>query len=74
MVRLKRKGSRYSAPSVLFGGLRRRNLHHGTSSEQLIEVDVLLAATIVAAISATYVTFGGQTSVMTDLLQGLMPW
>ncbi len=35
--------------------------------------DVLVAAAVVAVISAIYVTFGGQTSViMTDLFQGMM--
>jgi len=36
-------------------------------------ISILWAAIIVASISATYVTFGGQTSViMTDLFQGVM--
>ena len=43
----------------------------GKALNHLIGWDIRVAALVVAAISATYVTFGGQTSViMTDLLQG----
>ncbi len=45
----------------------------GKALNHLVGWEVPIAALIVAGISATYVTFGGQTSViMTDLLQGLM--
>lgn len=45
----------------------------GKALETLLGWDVFAAACLVAAISAVYVTFGGQTSViMTDLFQGLM--
>ncbi|MCB9674294.1 MAG: sodium:solute symporter family protein [Alphaproteobacteria bacterium] len=45
----------------------------GAALHVLLGVDVLQAAIVVAVISAIYVTFGGQTSViMTDLFQGLM--
>ena len=45
----------------------------GKALNHLIGWDIRVAALVVAAISATYVTFGGQTSViMTDLLQGVM--
>ncbi len=45
----------------------------GTVLNILLGWDVLVAAIIVAAISAVYVTAGGQTSVvMTDLFQGVM--
>jgi solute:Na+ symporter, SSS family len=45
----------------------------GQALNILLGWDVFLAAAGVAAISATYVTFGGQTSViMTDLFQGVM--
>ncbi|MCA9570441.1 MAG: hypothetical protein KC656_21505, partial [Myxococcales bacterium] len=45
----------------------------GKALHTLIGVDVFAAAQVVAVISAIYVTFGGQTSViMTDLFQGIM--
>lgn len=45
----------------------------GTVLNNLVGWDIWLAATVVAAISASYVTVGGQTSViMTDLFQGIM--
>lgn len=45
----------------------------GKALHTLLGVDVFLAAQVVAVISAIYVTFGGQTSViMTDLFQGVM--
>jgi SSS family solute:Na+ symporter len=45
----------------------------GKALHTLLGVDVFLAAQVVAVISAVYVTFGGQTSViMTDLFQGVM--
>ena len=45
----------------------------GTVLHYLLGWDVLTAAVVVASISAVYVTFGGQTSViMTDLFQGVM--
>ena len=45
----------------------------GTVLENLLGWNVLGAAVLVASVSAVYVTFGGQTSViMTDLFQGLM--
>ena len=45
----------------------------GKALNILVGWDIRVAALIVAAISATYVTAGGQTSViMTDLLQGVM--
>lgn len=45
----------------------------GTVLNALLGWPVLIAAGSVASVSAIYVTFGGQTSViMTDLLQGLM--
>ena len=45
----------------------------GTSIEILLGIDVWTAAMLVAGVSAVYVTFGGQTSViMTDLFQGVM--
>lgn len=45
----------------------------GKALNTLLGVDVFLAAQVVAVISAIYVTFGGQTSViMTDLFQGVM--
>ena len=45
----------------------------GTVLHSLLGWPVLVAAAVVAAISASYVTVGGQTSViMTDLLQGVM--
>ena len=45
----------------------------GRALETLLGVDVFVAACVVAAISAVYVTMGGQTSViMTDLFQGVM--
>ncbi len=45
----------------------------GTVLHYLLGWDVLIAAVVVASISAVYVTFGGQTSViMTDLFQGVM--
>ena len=45
----------------------------GKALNALLGWEIWVAAFIVAAISATYVTFGGQTSViMTDLLQGVM--
>ena len=45
----------------------------GKALHTLLGVDVFLAAQVVAVISAIYVTFGGQTSViMTDLFQGIM--
>ncbi|MEZ4317799.1 MAG: sodium:solute symporter family protein [Myxococcota bacterium] len=45
----------------------------GKAMHVLIGVDVFQAAVVVAVISAIYVTFGGQTSViMTDLFQGIM--
>ena len=45
----------------------------GTVLNILLGWDVLGAAVLVASISAVYVTFGGQTSViMTDLFQGVM--
>jgi SSS family solute:Na+ symporter len=45
----------------------------GRVLESLLGWDVLTAAALVACVSAVYVTFGGQTSViMTDLFQGVM--
>jgi len=45
----------------------------GQALNILIGLDVRVAAALVAGISAVYVTFGGQTSViMTDLFQGVM--
>jgi len=45
----------------------------GTALEYLLGWDVFTAACVVAAISAAYVTVGGQTSVIvTDLFQGFM--
>jgi SSS family solute:Na+ symporter len=45
----------------------------GQALHTLLGWDVLLAAVLVASVSAIYVTFGGQTSViMTDLFQGVM--
>lgn len=45
----------------------------GQALNSLLGWNVLYAAILVASISAVYVTFGGQTSViMTDLFQGLM--
>ena len=45
----------------------------GTALEALLGLDVFTAACIVACISAVYVTWGGQTSVIvTDLFQGFM--
>jgi len=45
----------------------------GRAMEIMLGVDVFLSACVVAVISAIYVTFGGQSSViMTDLFQGLM--
>ena len=45
----------------------------GTALEYLLSWDVFTAACVVAAISAVYVTVGGQTSVIvTDLFQGIM--
>lgn len=45
----------------------------GQALHSLIGWDVFYAAVLVASISAIYVTFGGQTSViMTDLFQGVM--
>ncbi|MDB4657456.1 hypothetical protein OAE56_01740, partial [Verrucomicrobiales bacterium] len=45
----------------------------GTVFHHLLGWDVMGAAILVAGISAIYVTFGGQTSViMTDLFQGMM--
>ena len=45
----------------------------GQALNILLGWDIFWSATIVASISAAYVTFGGQTSViMTDLFQGLM--
>ena len=45
----------------------------GTVFHHLLGWDVMGAAIVVAGVSAIYVTFGGQTSViMTDLLQGVM--
>jgi len=45
----------------------------GIALNAMLGWNVWLAAALVAAISASYVTFGGQTSViMTDLLQGVM--
>jgi SSS family solute:Na+ symporter len=45
----------------------------GTALNALLGWPVPLAAVVVATISAVYVTFGGQTSViMTDLFQGVM--
>ena len=45
----------------------------GTVLNALLGWDVLTAAALIASVSAVYVTFGGQTSViMTDLFQGLM--
>ena len=45
----------------------------GTVLHHLLGWDVVVAAMVVASISAFYVTLGGQTSViMTDLFQGLM--
>ena len=44
----------------------------GQALNILLGVDVWLAAALVAGVSAVYVTFGGQTSViMTDLFQGV---
>ena len=45
----------------------------GKALHILLGLDVLTGAVLVACISAVYVTFGGQTSViMTDLFQGVM--
>ncbi len=45
----------------------------GKALEILLGWHVLMAAFVVASVSAVYVTFGGQTSViMTDLFQGVM--
>ena len=45
----------------------------GTVLHALLGWEVLTSAIIIASVSAIYVTFGGQTSViMTDLMQGLM--
>ncbi len=45
----------------------------GKALQALLGWDIRVSATLVAAISAVYVTSGGQTSViMTDLFQGLM--
>ena len=45
----------------------------GTALNILLDLNVLTAAVLVACVSAVYVTFGGQTSViMTDLFQGVM--
>jgi SSS family solute:Na+ symporter len=45
----------------------------GTALHALLGIPVFWAAAIVATVSVSYVTFGGQTSViMTDLLQGVM--
>ena len=47
----------------------------GQALQILIGWPVFLSAALVASISAVYVTFGGQTSViMTDLFQGFMPF
>jgi len=45
----------------------------GKALHHLLNWDVFWAAVLVASVSAVYVTFGGQTSViMTDLFQGVM--
>lgn len=45
----------------------------GKAIKALLGVNILYAAIVVAAVSAFYVTLGGQTSViMTDLFQGIM--
>jgi len=45
----------------------------GTVLHNLLGWDILVAAVVVASVSAIYVTLGGQTSViMTDLFQGVM--
>lgn len=45
----------------------------GKALNSLLGADIFTSACVVAGISAVYVTFGGQTSViMTDLFQGLM--
>lgn len=45
----------------------------GKALNALLDLDIFMAACVVAAISAAYVTVGGQTSViMTDLFQGVM--